>query len=48
MCANWLKIGQQIDELEQIGIDYIHYDVIDGNYASDFTMGSSIIDASVA
>lgn len=44
MCANWLNIGQQIDELEKIDIDYIHYDVIDGNYASDFTMGSSIID----
>ena len=43
MCANWLKIGEQLDELK-IGIDYIHYDVIDGNYASDFTMGSSIID----
>ena len=44
MCANWLKIGEQLDELKKIGIDYIHYDVIDGNYASDFTMGSSIID----
>ena len=44
MCANWLKIGEQVDELKKIGIDYIHYDVIDGNYASDFTMGSSIID----
>ena len=44
MCANWLKIGEQLDELKKIGIDYIHYDVIDGNYASDFTMGSCIID----
>lgn len=44
MCANWLKIGEQVDELKKIGIDYIHYDVIDGNYAADFTMGSSIID----
>ena len=44
MCANWLQIGKEIDELKKIGIDYIHYDVIDGNYASDFTMGSSIID----
>ena len=44
MCANWLQIGKELDELKKIGIDYIHYDVIDGNYASDFTMGSSIID----
>ncbi len=43
MCANWLELKKQIDELERIGVDYIHYDIIDGNYASDFTMGSSII-----
>ncbi len=43
MCANWLELKKQVDELEEVGVDYIHYDIIDGNYASDFTMGSSII-----
>ena len=44
MCANWLNLKNQIKDLEDNSIDYIHYDVIDGIYAPDFTMGSSIID----
>lgn len=43
MCVNWLDLRSQLIELENIGIDYIHYDIIDGLYAADFTMGSSII-----
>ena len=44
MCADWLDLKNQLTELEQNNIDYIHYDVIDGRYAPDFTMGSAIIE----
>lgn len=45
MCIDWLNAGMQLKELEESGIiDYLHFDIIDGNFASDFTMGSSIID----
>ena len=44
MCADWLNLKSQINDLEKNNIDYIHYDVIDGRYAPDFTMGSAIID----
>ncbi len=44
MCVDWLKAGEQIQELEESGCDYLHLDIIDGNFAPDFTMGSSIID----
>lgn len=44
MCADWLNLRGQLTELEQNNIDYVHYDVIDGRYAPDFTMGSAIID----
>ena len=44
MCADWLNLKNQLKDLEDNSIDYIHYDVIDGIYAPDFTMGSSIID----
>ena len=44
MCADWLNLKNQILELEENGIDYMHYDIVDGIYAPDFTMGSSIID----
>ena len=43
MCVDWLNAGQQIKELEGGDVDYLHLDIIDGNFAPDFTMGSSII-----
>lgn len=44
MCVDWLNLKNQILDLENNGIDYMHYDVVDGVYAPDFTMGTSIID----
>ena len=43
MCANWLSLKDQILSLEENDIDYMHYNIADGIYAPDFTMGSSII-----
>lgn len=43
MCIDWMRAGEQLSELEGSGIDFLHYDVIDGSFAPDFTMGSSII-----
>ncbi len=43
MCADWLNLKDQIKALEANDIDYMHYDIADGIYAPDFTMGSSII-----
>ena len=45
MCANWIDLKNQLDDLKKNDIDYIHYDILDGNYAPDFTMGSSIINS---
>lgn len=44
MCADWLNLKNQILDLENNDIDYMHYDLVDGVYAPDFTMGSTIID----
>jgi len=44
MCVDWLNAGEQLRQIEGNGIDYLHFDIIDGNFAPDFTMGSSIID----
>ena len=45
MCVDWLNVENQLRELEKLQIDYLHYDVIDGVFAPDFTMGSSVINA---
>jgi ribulose-phosphate 3-epimerase len=43
MCVDWMNVKSQIHELENAKLDYLHIDVVDGNFAPDFTMGSSII-----
>ena len=43
MCIDWLQAGKQLKILQEQEIDYLHWDIIDGRFAPDFTMGSSII-----
>ena len=43
MCIDWLQAGKQLRVLEEQEIDYLHWDLIDGRFAPDYTMGSSII-----
>jgi ribulose-phosphate 3-epimerase len=43
MCIDWLNAGRQLEVLHSEGVDRLHWDVIDGRFAPDFTMGSSII-----
>jgi ribulose-phosphate 3-epimerase len=45
MCINWLEAGNDLNALERNKIDYLHWDIIDGSFAPDFTMGSSIINS---
>jgi len=44
MCIDWLRAQAQLNLLEEMKIEYLHWDVVDGRFAPDFTMGSSIID----
>ncbi len=45
MCVNWLEVKSDISWIENKGVfDFMHIDIVDGKFAPDFTMGSSIID----
>ncbi len=43
MCANWMHIEKDLRILEKEGIDYIHYDIMDGFFAPDYCLGTNII-----
>jgi len=42
MCINWLNAVSDLDHVA-CSTDFFHWDIVDGNFAPDFTMGSSII-----
>ena len=43
MCANWMHLEEDLRALEEGGINYIHYDVMDGFFVEDYCLGTSII-----
>lgn len=45
MCVDWLNAGAQLQKLHDMRVEYLHWDVIDGWFAPDFCMGTSIINA---
>jgi ribulose-phosphate 3-epimerase len=38
-CADLAELGDELQRLEQAGIDYLHYDVIDGRFNDTFMLG---------
>jgi ribulose-phosphate 3-epimerase len=45
MCFDWKNVGNELDELIKGGIDYLHFDLIDGLFAPDFGIGTSVINS---
>ncbi|MCK5214140.1 MAG: ribulose-phosphate 3-epimerase [Candidatus Omnitrophica bacterium] len=43
MCANWMHLEKDLKILAEEEIDYIHYDIMDGFFAPDYCLGTSII-----
>lgn len=45
MCANILKLEQEVHDLEENGVDYIHYDVMDGHFVPNFGLNVDMLKA---
>lgn len=43
LSANFLNLTKDLDELKKIGIDQIHYDVMDGNFVPNISFGNGIL-----
>ena len=43
--ANFLHLQKDIDTLEKAGCDFLHFDIMDGNFCPAFTFGPPVIKA---
>ncbi|CAG7614307.1 ribulose-phosphate 3-epimerase [Paenibacillus allorhizosphaerae] len=45
MCADWGKLKDSVDMLERGGVNYFHFDIMDGSFVPNFTMGPDLLKA---
>ncbi len=45
MCANYLNLGEDLRQLEDSKVEYLHIDVMDGDFVPNFQLGTDYVKA---
>lgn len=45
MCADFLNLGECLTELQSAGTEYLHIDIMDGKFVSNYTLGTDFVKA---
>ena len=44
MCVNFLDLRNDLLQLQSAGIEYLHFDIMDGKFVPNYTLGTCVLD----